>query len=159
MDKGIQAVGTRGSWRGAGALSEAVGAAVAAGVEDQSAGLVAEVALEQEVDERPGGAAGGELVRRRPGERVERGQAVLGAAPDDVGGPVGALQQRAAVDPDRAADPALDVGRGEQLLALRVAGGRQRQRVERRRGTSSIRTSPALNSTGDLIRWRYAARE
>ena len=32
----------------------------------------------------------------------------------------------------RAADPALDTRWGEQLLALRVASGRERQRIERR---------------------------
>ena len=89
------------------ALAKSVGAAVAANLEREAAGLVADVVLEQQIQERSGGAVSGQLVLRCPGQRVKRRQAVLRTAPDHVGGPVGALQQRAAVDPDRAANPAL----------------------------------------------------
>src|SRR5262249_2678085 len=53
-------------------LAESVRVAVAAGVEGQSAGVVAEVILEQELDERLGGAVRRQRVAGRPGNRVER---------------------------------------------------------------------------------------
>jgi len=64
-------------------FAESVGRAGAPGVEREPACLVAEVALEQQVEEGEGGAVRRQLVMGRPGEWVERRQAIFGAAPDD----------------------------------------------------------------------------
>src|SRR5437660_26891 len=78
------------------ALAQSVGAAVPANLEGEPACLVAGVVLKQEVQESFAGAGSGELVMGSPGQGVVGRQAVLGPAPDDVGGPVGTLEQCAA---------------------------------------------------------------
>src|SRR5262249_481360 len=45
-------------------------------------------------------------------------------------GPVAALEERGAIDPDRAASPPANVWRCEQFLSLKIARGREGQRVQ-----------------------------
>ena len=69
----LKPVGTRGSWPGAGvALRSPSGLPSRPASSASRRASSPSVALEQEIQERPGGAVGGQLVAGRPGERIER---------------------------------------------------------------------------------------
>src|SRR5262249_19727565 len=102
-------------------LAQAVGAPVTADPQDQVAGRVVAVTLQQQVQEGHGCLFRRQAVALGPGQRVVGRQAEGSVAPDHVVAPVATRQEGRRVEPGLAAVPALDVGWVEQVLPLPLA--------------------------------------